>query len=109
MSSVSRVEASISAENSPKATVFHNAISCDIRTACKLIGISRSSFYLVLARGDVPSIKVGRRRLVLVASLRTWLESLTAEGLATPSEVRALTNKRLPIRVKPQPETHRGG
>ena len=83
MSSVSRVEASISAENSPKATVFHNAISCDIRTACKLSGISRSYLYLVLASGQVISVKAGRRRLVLVDSLRSWLQSLPTAGLAT--------------------------
>jgi len=85
MSSVSRVEASIPAENSPKSTVFHSAISCDIPTACKLSGISRSYLYLVLARGDVRSVKAGRRRLVLVASLRTWLQSLPSGPLAHPA------------------------
>jgi excisionase family DNA binding protein len=82
MSPVSCVDASIPAENSPNPTLFHNAISCDIPTACKLSGISRSYLYLVLARGDIRSIKAGRRRLVLVASLRTWLQSLPTGGLA---------------------------
>ncbi len=57
-------------------------ISVTIIEACKLSGISRSYLYQVMARGDVRSIKAGRRRLVLVASLRTWLQSLPSEGLA---------------------------
>jgi hypothetical protein len=82
MTSVYHVEASIPAENSPKSTVFHSAISCDIPTACKLSGISRSYLYLVLARGDVRSVKAGRHRIVLVDSLRSWLQSLPAGPLA---------------------------
>jgi excisionase family DNA binding protein len=60
-----------------------NPISVTIFEACKLSGISRSYLYQVMARGEVRSIKAGRRRLVLVASLRAWLESLSAEGLGT--------------------------
>ena len=57
-------------------------ISCDIPTACKLSGLSRSTIYEVLGRGDVISIRAGRRRLVLVDSLRLWLQSLPKNGLS---------------------------
>lgn len=59
-----------------------NPISVTIIEACKLSGISRSYLYLVLARGGIRSVKAGKRRLVLVDSLRTWLQSLPSEGLA---------------------------
>jgi hypothetical protein len=57
-------------------------ISVDIPTACRMSGLSRSFLYEVLAGGAVRSIKAGRRRLVLVDSLRAWLQSLPTEGLA---------------------------
>jgi excisionase family DNA binding protein len=57
-------------------------ISVDIPTACSMSGLSRSFLYEVLAGGEVRSIKAGRRRLVLVDSLRAWLQSLPADGLA---------------------------
>jgi hypothetical protein len=62
-------------------------ISIDIPTACRMSGLSRSFLYEVLAAGHVISVRAGRRRLVLVDSLRSWLQSLPTEGLAitTPS------------------------
>jgi excisionase family DNA binding protein len=57
-------------------------ISVSIPTACRMSGLSRSHLYKVMARGDVRSLKMGRRRLVLVDSLRAWLESLPSGGLA---------------------------
>jgi excisionase family DNA binding protein len=68
-----------------------NPISVTICEACKLSGISRSYLYQVMARGEVRSIKAGRRRLVLVASLRAWLQSLPSEGLA--SDYRSVSQK----------------
>jgi hypothetical protein len=56
-------------------------ISVDIPTACRMSGLSRSFLYEVLAAGAVRSIKAGRRRLVLVDSLRAWLQSLPPDGL----------------------------
>jgi hypothetical protein len=60
-------------------------ISVDIPTACRMSGLSRSFLYEVLAGGDVRSIKAGRRRLVLVDSLRAWLQSLSSGPLAQPA------------------------
>jgi excisionase family DNA binding protein len=57
-------------------------ISVDIPTACRMSGISRSFLYEVLAAGQVRSVRAGRRRLVLVDSLRAWLQSLPTDGLA---------------------------
>jgi excisionase family DNA binding protein len=57
-------------------------ITCDIPTACRLSGLSRSFLYEAMARGDIRSAKRGRRRLVVVASLRAYLDSLPSGGLS---------------------------
>jgi excisionase family DNA binding protein len=49
-------------------------IAVAIKVAHRLIGISRSKFYELLAAGEIRSIKCGRRRLVLVQSLREYLQ-----------------------------------
>ncbi|MGL4961006.1 MAG: helix-turn-helix domain-containing protein [Inquilinus sp.] len=57
-------------------------ITCDIPTACRLSGIGRSSLYDAMARDEIRSVKRGRRRLVVVASLRAYLEALPTGGLS---------------------------
>ena len=41
--------------------------------AARLAGIGRTSLYAALARGDLPSIKIGTRRLIRVDAIRDWL------------------------------------
>jgi excisionase family DNA binding protein len=60
-------------------------ISVDIRGACRLTGIGRSKLYELLISGEVPSVKVGKRRVVPVAGLRAWLDKLAAEQRAAAS------------------------
>ena len=59
-----------------------SSIAVSIIEACKLSGISRAYLYQVMARGEVISKKCGKRRLVLVDSLRLWLRSLPTKGLS---------------------------
>lgn len=47
-------------------------IAVDVETAAWLVGLSRGTLYPLLMCGEVPSFKVGRRRLVWVAGLRAW-------------------------------------
>lgn len=42
--------------------------------AARLAGVGRTTLYAALARGDLPSIKIGTRRLILVESIRDWLD-----------------------------------
>jgi excisionase family DNA binding protein len=42
--------------------------------AARLIGYSRSGFYLLLSRGEVPSFKLGRRRLITRQHLLEFLQ-----------------------------------
>lgn len=39
-------------------------------------GISRAEIYVHIGSGKLPSVKLGRRRLVLLQSLREWLAML---------------------------------
>jgi len=42
--------------------------------ACRFTGISRSSLYLLIARGEVEIVKMGAATLVLTESLRDLIE-----------------------------------
>lgn len=41
--------------------------------AARLAGIGRTTLYAALAKGDLPSIKIGTRRLIRVDAIRDWL------------------------------------
>lgn len=51
-------------------------LAVDIPEACRLTGLGRSKLYELLSAGEIPSVKVGKRRVVPVASLRQWLAKL---------------------------------
>lgn len=42
------------------------------------LGLSRSTVYALLHRADFPAVKIGRRIVVPVESLRAWLEKQSA-------------------------------
>ena len=49
----------------------------------ELLGLSRNSMYSAIARGEIPSIRVGRRLLIPKAAL---LRLLLEAGNSTPME-----------------------
>jgi excisionase family DNA binding protein len=57
-------------ETTPK----HAPIAVSPDEAARLAGIGRTTLYAALAKGDLPSIKIGTRRLVRVEAIREWLE-----------------------------------
>lgn len=48
---------------------FDQRLTCTIREACEASGISRSKLYELMAENLLETTTVGRRRLVVVASL----------------------------------------
>ena len=50
--------------------------------AGRLLGLSRNSVYEAVRRGDIPSISIGRRRLIPRGSLERMLESATTTNNA---------------------------
>lgn len=55
-------------------------LTVTVREALALIGIGRTRFYELVSAGQITTIKIGRRRLVHVDSLRR----LVADGYAEP-------------------------
>jgi len=49
-----------------------------IPAACASLGIGRSTLYELAANGDVQIVRVGRRALVPVASIESYVERLRA-------------------------------
>lgn len=44
--------------------------------ACELLGISRSKLYLLIASGELPTVRVGGTRRVRASDLRDFAASL---------------------------------
>jgi hypothetical protein len=58
----------------PSSPLAIEPISMRIPDACRFTGISRSSLYLLIARGEVEIVKMGAATLVLTESLRNLIE-----------------------------------
>lgn len=48
--------------------------------AGRISGHTRSAIYEAIASGDLPSFKSGKRRLILIKQLETWLNRLAKEN-----------------------------
>jgi len=55
-------------------------VSMRVPDACRFTGISRSTLYLLIARGEIEVVKVGAATLVLTASLRDLIERQRGSG-----------------------------
>ena len=59
-------------------------ITATITGFVRLSGISRSKTYLMLDSGELESIHVGSRRLILISSYRKLIEQQRATGQKPP-------------------------
>ena len=48
-------------------------LAVSVKTACKLVGVGRTSMWALIKSGRVRTVSIGRRRLVIYASLETLL------------------------------------
>ncbi len=48
-----------------------------IDDAARILGLGRSAFYVLVAQGRIEKVKVGRRSLVPLASLKAFTNSLS--------------------------------
>lgn len=55
-------------------------LSVGVDDGARLIGVARSMFYEILARGEIESFKLGRRRLVLVKNLEAFINRQAMEN-----------------------------
>ena len=62
-------------------------LAVSVNEAAELIGLGRDVTYRLIMSGDIPSFKVGARRVIPVAGLREYVERRTTEaGGETPHE-----------------------
>jgi len=57
--------------------------------AAKLAGIGRTAVYAAMGSGDLPSFKIGKRRLVRREAVTAWLAHLEKQAIAAGSGLKA--------------------
>lgn len=55
-------------------------LSVSVEDAAKIVGYSRSGVYELIASGELKAFKLGRRRLILMTELKSWVERAAKEG-----------------------------
>ncbi|MDK2756869.1 MAG: helix-turn-helix domain-containing protein [Blastomonas fulva] len=66
----------------PSSALTIEPITMRIPDACRFTGISRSTLYLLIARGEIEIVKVGAATLILTESLRDLIERQRASGIS---------------------------
>ncbi len=56
-------------------------ITCSPAQAAKRLGLGKTGLYALLRDGSIRSIKHGKLRLVIVASLYEWVETMESFGI----------------------------
>lgn len=56
------------------------ALALGIDEAARVIGVARSMLYEIVARGEIESFKLGRRRLILVRVLDAYITKVSKEN-----------------------------
>ncbi|ELF6207506.1 helix-turn-helix domain-containing protein [Pseudomonas putida] len=56
------------------------SLSVSVEEAARLTSHSRSGIYEAIASGELKAFKLGRRRLILVSELKTWIERVAQNG-----------------------------
>ena len=59
-------------------------LAVSINTAAEMIGMKRDLMIRLLLSGEIPSFKVGARRIVSVEALRAYIARRTAEPYQVP-------------------------
>lgn len=57
-----------------------NPISVGVEDGARLIGVARSAMYDYIGRGEIPTFKLGRRRLILFKSLEAFVSRQAQEN-----------------------------
>lgn len=57
-------------------------IGCTVRDACRRTGLKPTKLYELINTGAIESTKVGKRRIIVVRSLRRLIEGTTGERAA---------------------------
>jgi hypothetical protein len=63
-----------------EAIPFDQRLTCSIAEAASAIGLSRARMYELINGGAVETLRIGRRHLVRVPSLKSFLDSRAQES-----------------------------
>ena len=55
-------------------------LSVGVEEGGRILGISRSATYEFIAKGEIKTFKIGRRRLVLMSELKAFIERTAKEN-----------------------------
>jgi len=55
-------------------SLSHQRLAISVSEAAQMLGISRARLYPLISRGEIPSFKIGGRRLVPVKALESFIE-----------------------------------
>lgn len=53
-----------------------NELLLTVDECCKVTSLGRTKFYQLVARGEIPVRKIGKKTLVATADLKRWTDSL---------------------------------
>ena len=70
-----QITPSVSEAMGPQTVPFAEKLTCTINEACEMTGLGRTKLYELIGDGHLATTTVGRRRLVVVRSLLSLLES----------------------------------
>lgn len=61
-----------------------------VEEVAKQLGVSRTTVYEVMDRGELPYVKIGRSRRVSQQAINSYIEANTKGGWAVPSDSQEL-------------------
>jgi excisionase family DNA binding protein len=64
-----------------------------ISECCRMAAIGRTKFYELIATGEIPVRKVGKKTLVAATDLHDWVRRLPPSGLKIPDRNEAVQAK----------------
>ena len=67
---------------SRKAPLSSECLTCAIDEAANILGVSRRTVYVLIDNGELPAIKIARRRLILREDLTAFLAAARAKVAA---------------------------
>jgi len=63
------------------STIPEGCITVSPTEAARVLGVSRATIHSLISRGELPSLKIGGARKILVAHLEEWIrKQIEAEG-----------------------------
>jgi excisionase family DNA binding protein len=56
-------------------------LAVSVERAAMMAGVGRTTLYAALSSGSLPSLKIGKRRLIKVQALETWINAHADAGV----------------------------